>query len=106
MVKNKFTKKLIVIILILVILQIVILIVYFSHSTYWKYNDWWIVGNDIDNVEKRYGEFDFDYGNRKAYYIGKDDAMIMPSHSPQYYWMELDDNGIVTQVYIAGPIGG
>lgn len=28
------------------------IVFYFSHSTYWKYNDWWIVGNDIDSVEK------------------------------------------------------
>ena len=27
---------------------------YFSHSTYWEYNDWWIVGNDIDQQDRNH----------------------------------------------------
>ncbi len=52
MVKNKFPKKLIVIISIIFVIIIAMGLFYFSHSTYWKYNDWWIVGNDIDSVKK------------------------------------------------------
>lgn len=30
----------------------------------------------------------------------------MPSRLEQYYWIEIDDNGMVTNVYKGGPIGG
>lgn len=30
----------------------------------------------------------------------------MPSSLEKYYWIEIDDNGIVTKVYKGGPIGG
>lgn len=52
MVKNKLSKKLIVTISIIIVVIIAMGVFYFSHSTYWKYNDWWIVGNDSDSVEK------------------------------------------------------
>ena len=29
-----------------------------SHGTYYKYNDWYILGNDINKVVERYGSFD------------------------------------------------
>ena len=29
-----------------------------SHSTYYRYYDWWILQNNIYNVLERYGEFD------------------------------------------------
>lgn len=106
MMKNKLSKKLIVTISIIIVVIIAMGVFYFSHSTYWKYNDWWIVGNDIDSVEKKYGEFDINLEYRKAYYIGKDNSIIMPSNLEKYYWIEIDDNGIVTKVYKGGPIGG
>ena len=106
MVRNKLSKKLIVTISIIIVVIIAMGLFFFSHSTYWKYNDWWIVGNDIDSVKKKYGEFDINLEYRKAYYIGKDNSIIMPSNLEKYYWIEIDDNGIVTKVYKGGPIGG
>lgn len=106
MMKNKFPKKLTLIIPIIIVFIIAMGLFCFSHSTCWKYNDWWIVGNDIDSVKKKYGEFDINLKYRKAYYIGKDNSIVMPSRLEQYYWIEIDDNGMVTNVYKGGPIGG
>lgn len=76
-----------------------------SHSSCIKYNNWWVIGRHYTEVVERYGEFDNPW-NAKAYYIGMDDSWIMPSHLPQYYWLECDENGIVTDAYVAGPKGG
>lgn|SRR5574344_1593230 len=104
--KIKKHKKLMIILSVVSLLMIAIGLFYISHSTYWKYNDWWIVGKHIDSVEKRYGKFDINKDHLKGYYIGKDDSIVMPSHLEQYYWIEFDDDGIVTKVYLGGPIGG
>lgn len=77
-----------------------------SHSTYYKYNNWLIIGSSYNEVEKIYGEFDMEYSNKKGYYIGYDNSAIMPSHQTQYYWMEYDENGIITNVYIGTRPGG
>lgn len=79
---------------------------FLSHSTYYKYNDWWIIGRSYDEIVKRYGEFDYDNGREKGYYIGKDDGPIMPSHQDIYYWVWFDENGIATKVCIANAPGG
>jgi len=79
-----------------------------THSTYYKYNDKWIIGLHIEEVEKRYGKFDDkDEGLRMVgYYIYTDDGLIMPSHLKMYYWMEYDEKGIVIKVAVEGPRGG
>lgn len=103
--KMKIKKKAICIVLSLLLLSSCI-VFFLSHKTYYKYNDWWIIGRSYDEVVKRYGEFDCEYGSEKGYYIKKDNSIIMPSHQDYYYWMIFDENGIITEVYIAAKPGG
>ena len=78
-----------------------------THATYYKYNDKWIIGRNINEVEEKYGKFDEDHKsfNVKGYYAYKS-SFIMPSKAPTYYWMEYDKNGIVVKVFLTGPVGG
>lgn len=89
-----------------VIICIAITFILASHSTYYKYNDWWIIGKTYDQVEERYGEFEITFGTCRGYYIGDDDGSIMPTYQPLYYWMEIDENGIIIKVYVATRYGG
>ena len=82
-----------------------------SHPTYYKYNDWKIIGSHISEVQKRYG--DFDVGNVRTgqqgevgYYIYTDDSPIMPDHLSHYYYIHYDENGIVDGVKDSIPAGG
>ena len=82
-----------------------------SHSTYYKYNDWTILQNNIYTVEEKYGEFDLGKVNDNqkgcvAYYIYTDNGPIMPDHLKHYYYIEYDENGIVYNVYNACQPGG
>ncbi len=101
------TKKIAMLIIGGIIIAATALLTYLiPHSTYYKYDNWWIVGKNHTEVAERYGEFDIEYGSRKGYYIGDDDAIVMPSHQPMYYWMMCDDSGVVTEVYVAANVGG
>lgn len=77
-----------------------------SHSTYYKYNDWWIVGRSKEEIRERYGEFDISCGRARGYYIYYDDKMIMPDQLEHYYWIEFDENGAAKKVYDAPTPGG
>lgn len=82
----------------------------FTHPTYYKYRDGWVMGNTVENVEKRYGAFDTgQYQSGKAgvvgYFIFRDDGPIMPDHLEHYYYMEYDESGVVVRVYAAVPKG-
>ncbi len=84
-------------------LIIYIVVFLFSHKHYYKYNDWFIMGNDIDTVVQKYGDFDVGsiHQGRKGkvgYYIYTDNGPIMPDHLPHYYYIHYDENGIVYQV--------
>lgn len=83
----------------------------FSHSTYYKFNDWTILGANINMVQKKYGEFDFGEIKERqkgtvGYYIYTDNGPIMPDHLPHYYYIEYDEWGMVYKVCDAGAIGG
>lgn len=74
-----------------------------SHSIYYKYNDWFIMGNHIDTVQKKYGDFDMGVvesgkAGRVAYYLYTDNGPIMPDHLKQYYYIKFDENGIVYSI--------
>lgn len=110
--KNKARLK---ILIISVCVMLVIFISYtlwlLSHGETHKYNDWWIVGNEVTDVAKRYGAFDIGkyekgYSGEVAYYLFEDHGGIMPSHQSLYYYIRYDDNGIVTDVFVGGPYGG
>ncbi len=102
-----------------VVIVTAIALIFASRSTCLKYNDWWIVGNSIENVRDRYGEFtrgmygnyncdgDFgDDGGIVGYFIYVDNAMVMPSHQPQYYWIKYNSDNIVEEVFVDTVPGG
>ena len=83
-----------------------------SHSTYYKYNDWLILNNNIHNVQKRYGDFDYDIvvdgkAGMVGYYLpDKDGGIFWREPQDYFYYIEFDENGIVYNVYVGGPVGG
>lgn len=98
-------KTLVIIIAVIAVLSAVISYFCF-HPTFYKYNDAWIIGRSIDEVEERYGEFDLDWDYRKGYYIYNDDRGFLPDGLDHYYYMEYDENGIVYEVYDSCQMGG
>ncbi|HEX9060731.1 MAG TPA: hypothetical protein VF941_11185 [Clostridia bacterium] len=104
----KSRKKLIIVSVVCFVFTVALVLVWFfyTHSTYYKYNDSWIIGRHIEEIEKKYGKFDKGYDKLKAYYLYTDDGPIMPSHLQMYYWIKHDEKGIVVKVYVGGPIGG
>lgn len=91
-------KKRIIIIPIIAFLLIGITLFLLSHQTYYKYNDWWVIGKSMAEIEERYGEFDIELGSRKGYFIYTDNSWVMPDHLDHYYYIKFDENGIATEV--------
>ena len=84
---------------------------YCAHGKTLMYNDWWVVGNEVRHVEERYGEFDygkFDYGiqGEVAYSLGWDRDILISDDQEKFYYIEYNEKGIVTKVYVGGPYGG
>ena len=89
-----------------IIILILIIIFAISHKTYFKYNDWWIIGKNINDIQKKYGKFDKEYGKTACYYLYTNDGPVMSDHLPYYYCMDYDENKIIKKVYKTGPLGG
>ena len=109
--KKKYSKKIIISFITSILLLVFSILFTCSHSTYYKYNDWWILNSNITKVENRYG--DFDLGNyvcgergKVGYYIYTDNGPIMPDHLKHYYYIEYDEYGIVYNVYDGCQPGG
>lgn len=102
---KKVTKKVVISFISSIVLLTVTIIFYCSHSTYYKYNDWLILGSNIEKVQKRYGEFDLK-NSKTGYYIYTDNGPIMPNYLEHYYYIEYDEDGIVYNVYVAPRPGG
>ena len=109
---RKQNNKCIVIAMAMDIMMILTILLYnFSHSTYYKYNDWKILQTNINSIKEKYGEFDLGKitDNEKgvvAYYIYTDNGPIMSDNLKHYYYIEYDENGTVYNVYDAGQPGG
>ena len=108
--KKKLSKSVIPFVLSIVLLGGTLLFVA-SHPTYYKYNDWAVLGQDIHEVRERYGEFDFGEiregrSGEVGYYIYTDNGPIMPDHLLHYYWIMYDEHGVVYEVYDGCQKGG
>lgn len=69
---------------------------------YYKYNDWAIYGSSVEEVRKKYGEFDFeekesDGSGCVSYYI-YDNSF----GERQYYYMQFDEKGVIFHIFIYG----
>lgn len=109
--KNKPKSKIIVSLCINIAVIVGIDLFQASHSTYYAYNDRVILGQDINDIREKYGEFD--EGTLKqgqqgevSYYIYTDNGPIMPDHLKHYYRLKYDENGIVYKVYESCQKGG
>ncbi|MBR6459982.1 MAG: hypothetical protein IKS49_07535 [Actinomycetaceae bacterium] len=65
---------------------------------HYKYNDDWIVGRNITEVEERYGQARKFNDNSYGYVLYKENFGLDPRSIDIYYGMFTDDNGVVTQV--------
>lgn len=99
-------KKCIIIISAIVLLIVGAILYLLSHQTYYKYNDWWVIGKTMSEIEERYGEFDIEQGSQIGYFIYTDNGWIMPDHLDHYYYIEFDENGIATEVLDSVQPGG
>ena len=105
---KKRTKQRIITIVVLVILALIILYAY-SHSTHWKFNDWFVLNSSREEIIAWYGQPDFERGSLIGYETGSKDHGLGPMGGtglPLYYWIEFDDSGYASQVYVALPMGG
>lgn len=104
-------KKLSVFLSLDVLLLALSLVFVLSHSSYYKFNDWEIVGSNISDIQSKYGDFDVGtirkgYQGEVGYYIYTDDGPIMPDHLPHYYYIHYDENELVDGVHESCAIGG
>ena len=111
LIKKKNRKAVIIAVCIHFVLLTVSILYGFSHSTYYKYNDWVILNRNIHMIEEKYGEFDL--GEIKegekgsvAYYIYTDNGPIMPDHLKHYYYMKYDEWGMIYNVFDGLQPGG
>ena len=95
----KKRKKLLLGACVAIFIEALFILFWASHQTYYKYNDWWIVGKTEEEIVERYGEFDEIWGKSKAYFIYVDNGWIMPDHQHHFYHIEFDSTGIATKVY-------
>ena len=110
-IKKKWNKKIVVAFILNLVLLGCTKLFISSHSTYYRYNDWWILGNEISEVQEKYGEPDLgNYAQGKSgevgYYIYTDNGPIMPDYLEHYYYIKYNEDGIVTKVYVSGQPGG
>lgn len=92
--KNQASKKVAACIIAIFMFGTVHALFIISHRTDLRYNDWLIVGHNIEFVEKIYGPAERRSGCA-SYEIGYYD-----------YWMELDPDGTVVNVYYGVGPGG
>ena len=108
---SKSNKTLNIVLAILVILSGIAIAFKLSHSISYKYNDCFILGNSIDSIRDRYGDFDIETsvnGNSGTvgYYLYTDNNSIMPNYLDYYYYMEYDKSEMVYQVFEGSQPGG
>ena len=78
-----------------------------SHANDIRFNDWYIVGNNINTVCERYGESDewsdeIVSGKRGVirYFLYEDNSPVMPDHLPYWYCIYYNEQGIVEKVRV------
>ena len=103
-----------VVIVVMIVFTIIITSVsvddYFFDLSEFDFDDEWILGNTVENVRERYGEFDTEWTyhyQSVGYRLGMGRPADMDGVFPFYYYMDYDSDGIVTKVYVSyDPRGG
>ena len=109
--KKKSIKAPVISLVISTLLLLMLILFAASHPTYYKYNDWSVLGSSISMVRQKYGDFDLgevtdNQAGSVAYYIYTDNGPIMPDHLKHYYYMEYDESGTIQKVFDACQPGG
>ena len=83
---------------------------YYFDLNDFDYDDEWIVGNTLENVRERYGEFDTAWTNpyqRVGYHLGAGRPADMDGVFPFYYCMDYNSDEVITKAYVSyDPRGG
>jgi len=88
--KKIFKIKLIVIFIVILYMAIMF---FRTHSTFYKYNDQWIIGRTQEEIEAMYGEFTYKEDDKAAYYMYMFKDMFSDIESPCYYVVFFDEIG-------------
>lgn len=100
----KITKKAIVVIAIAIItvFTLTLIGVYrYNHPTHYLYNDHWIIGKNISEIEQRYGNYDIEGSLKKGYCVKPTTIDWWGDATwPQYYMIYFDENGKAYKVDI------
>lgn len=72
-----------------------------SHNTWIEYNDYWILNNNIEKVQSRYGDFEYEKNGEKGYHVFYNNGPVMPDYLNYYYIMEYDEAGNIYKVYLS-----
>ncbi len=81
---------------------------WYCHPTHYRYNDRFIIGSTIEQIEEKYGAFDVaDYTEKDELYYG---AYLVKEtdeygNPPVYYGITFE-NGVAVSVERTGPKGG
>ena len=94
LIKKKKVKTFIIVTCIDFALLIAIFLFISSHSTYYKYNDWFILGNNIHTIETIYGEFDLVLCDGRVGY-----CIYFNDEGLHYYYILYDESGVIYHVY-------
>ena len=114
---SRKTKKAISILAVVVGLVIFIFVYRYTHPTYWRYNDHWILGKTSIEIIEKYGPFDASgapmdadgkYRNTRASYIIKPERVgYLGTYPAEYYSIHFDWRGIADNCFIElGGVGG
>ncbi|MCL2108849.1 MAG: hypothetical protein FWH20_05835 [Oscillospiraceae bacterium] len=109
---NKKYKKVIIISIIIVAITAFIGLFIASHSTYFKYNDWWIIGQNAEKIEARYGQFEASLKHPHSEFPkqGFYEIFSISRHylggQREYFIVIFDDFGIAIETRRGGYPGG
>ncbi len=91
---------------VLLIMLLVAVTIIFLHisSSYFSYNDKFIIGCSYYQVQEKYGEFDLHFGNTAAYKINerwydKIGRFCFGGEPMEYYFIEFNNDGIAQKAY-------
>lgn len=107
---NKKTTILIIILTIIVFVALIVGIYWHNHPTHYLYKDSWIIGKTAEQIEERYGTYDYDSQTThdlliKGYCVkhSMTDWWGDPTW-PEYYMIYFDENGEAYKVEVV--VGG
>ena len=98
-----FIKKGIVLLIVNMFLFGLVQLFCFSHSTYYKFNDWLILNSNVKTIIDKYGKYDLSYFKEDGsgmigYYIYTDSGPIMPDYQKHYYFIYFNSEGKIYKV--------